>query len=88
MDRSEAYNLLTDEMKKLTSLGPDQLISLCGKPLKIDRHGTDGTLYGLELNVEQNAIKRFVVVGSIHDHSGYRFSLLEERIEIDLTEGD
>ena len=86
MDRSEAYNVLAEEMTKLTQLRPDQLTALCENTVEIDRHGASSTLYSVELSVEQKASELFVIVGSIHDNSGYRFSLLKERLELDFTE--
>jgi hypothetical protein len=80
MDRAEAYNLLTEELKKLDQLRPDQLTALCENGIKIDRHGAGGALYSVELHVERKTGKCFVIAGRAHDNSGYRFSLLEERL--------
>lgn len=84
MDRSEAYNLLSEEMNKLALLPPDQLTGLCDNTVEIDRNGPTGTLYRVEMDIEQTGDTQFAVIGWIHDNSAYRFSLLEERLEFDV----
>lgn len=86
MDRSEAYKLLAEEMFKLASLDSGQLKAMCENAVEIDRHGANGILYRVELRVQQKSSERFMVAGSIHDNSGYRFSLLEECLEFDVSE--
>lgn len=85
MDRVEAYNLLTEEMEKLAQLPPDRLTAMCGNVVETERHGTGGVLYSVALNVEGKMSEQFVIAGSIHDNSGYQFSLLEERMEKSFT---
>ena len=88
MDRSEAYHLLTEEMNKLTRLSPDQLTPLCERTLEIDRQGSSGTLYRVELDLEHLASGRFIISGRVHDNSGYRFSLLKERMEFEVGKNE
>jgi hypothetical protein len=85
MDRSEAYRLLMIEMQKLADLSVDQLAARCENGVEIDCRGTDGTLFIVSLSVVQQAAHRFVVKGSIHDNNSYRFSKLEEDLEIDFS---
>jgi|GEM_PF-3574000 len=86
MDRQEAYRILTGEMQKLSKFQRRQLELVCEDKIDVDRRGDSGTLYHVEIGVEKKSDNQFVVAGSIHDNSGYRFSLLEERLEVDFTD--
>lgn len=86
MDRQEAYSILTEEMQKLAERQAGQLEPICEETMGIDRHGDSGAFYRLELRVEKKSEEQFVVAGVIHDNSGYRFSLLEERLEVNFAD--
>ena len=88
MERPEAYILLTEEMNKLTELVPDQLEALRETMIEFDRRGASGNFYYLEMVVEQIASARFVIVGKIHDNDTHSFSLLEERLEFEVSENN
>jgi hypothetical protein len=83
MDRTEAYGLLSDEMKKLTRLSSAELMGLCEAAVERDLLGAGGRVYRAELVVERIAGARFVILGKIHDNDSYSFSLLEERLVFD-----
>lgn len=87
MDRSEAYTLLTKEMKRLADLARDRLNDLREATIEMDCHGDSGVLYSVELAVEQIGSGRFAIIGKIHDNNTYHFSLLEERLEFEVGKG-
>lgn len=84
MDRSEAYTLLTKEMKKFADLAPDRFNDLREATVEMNCLGGSGILYRVEMAVEEIGGGRFAVVGKIHDNNTYRFSLLEERLEFEF----
>lgn len=88
MDRSEAYTLLTNEMKRFADLATDRFNDLRTATIEMDCHGGSGILYRVEMAVEQIGSGRFAVVGKIHDNNTYRFSMLEERLEFEVGKGD
>lgn len=56
--------------------------------IEIDRQGASGNSYHLEMAVEQIESERFVIIGKAHDNNSYSFSLLEERLEFEVSENN
>ncbi len=85
MDRIEAYELVTEEMKKLAQTAPKILQDFQSDPIEFDVLGASGILYRVELAVQGISDQRFAILGKIHDNSSHQFRLLEERMEFDVN---
>ncbi|WP_095589455.1 hypothetical protein [Actibacterium ureilyticum] len=83
MDRVEAYKLLVEKMHALAEQIDREPETLNEDLVEHVAEGRNHQSYTIEIRIERSREGALALLGSIHDNNTNKFSLLEERLELD-----
>jgi hypothetical protein len=82
MDRMRAYKVLLAEMDSISAKAHNELKELSSAPIDSDFFAENGAHYSISVNIIPVNDNSFLIKGSIHDNSSFKYALLEEEMVV------
>ena len=82
MNKSEAYNILINEMKGISCLNAKEIDEFVSKPIESKVPTDTGALYTVEIMITKSEKNKYIISGNIHNNNSFKYELLEETLVI------
>jgi len=83
MNKSEAYEVLINEMKSIADMSAAEIYESIGKTIENDVLSESGILYTVDIKVTKKENNEYAINGNVHNNSSYKYQLLEEILVIE-----
>jgi hypothetical protein len=83
MNRVQAYKLLISEMELIAGKSVAELKEISGTSLHSDVSTENGTRYSISVDICSGGEGAYLLKGSIHDNSSFKYDLLEEKMQVE-----